>query len=115
MLTLREHLEVNEAINLMEGEQPEFTDEQLDKAEYYELKWHPVSANTILSLFDEAGEKLGEMEFEDADIAIAFVEEYFELEEDDIRDLESYAWANPENYDDRVIDTMQDDGTSDAE
>lgn len=115
MLTLNEHLEVSRVVNLMEGEQTEFTDEQLELAEFYEMKFNPVSGNTILSVFDESGLKLASVEFEDADVAIAFVEEYFELDEDDLRDLDSYAWANDgeDNYDDRLQNAVADDGTSD--
>ena len=114
MLTLNEHLEISRVVSLMEGEQTEFTDEQLDATEYYEMKYNPVSGNTILCLFDDAGQKLASVEFEDADVAIAFVEEYFDLDEDDVRDLESYDWANDgeDNYDDRLQNAVADDGTT---
>lgn len=112
MISLNEHIEINRVINLVEGEQTEFTEEQFEKAEYFDLKWNPVTANTILCIYDESGLKLGEVEFEDAEVAIAFVEEYFELDEEDIRDLESYAWASEDNYDDRVSHAIEDEGTS---
>lgn len=112
MISLHEHIQIEEGIQLLEGEQTEFTEEQYEKAEQYDLKWNPVSGNTILSIYDGAGLKLGDVEFEDAEIAIAFVEEYFELDEEDLRDLESYAWASDDNLEDREIEAMQDDGTS---
>jgi len=116
MLTLNEHLEISRVVQLFEGEQTEFTDEQFERAEYYDLKWNPVSGNTILSIYDESGLKLGEIEFEDADIAIEFVDEYFDLDEEDLRDLQSYSWADDgDNYDDRVKNAVADDGTSDSE
>lgn len=112
MISLKEHAEISRVMNLMEGESPQFTDEQLDAAESYALKWNPVSGNTILCLYDATDMCLGNMEFEDADVAIAFVEEYFDLDDDDLADLESYDWAN-DNYDDRVVDASQADGASD--
>jgi hypothetical protein len=111
MISLKEHMEINRVVKLMEGESPQFTDEQLQAAESYALKWNPVSGNTILCLYDAADLSLGNMEFEDADVAIAFVEEYFDLEDDDLADLESYDWAN-DNYDDRMLNALGDDGTS---
>lgn len=111
MISLREHAEISRVVKLMEGESPHFTDEQLDAAESYALKWNPVSGNTILCLYDAADLCLGTMEFEDADVAIAFIEEYFDLDDDEMSYIESYDWAN-DNYDDRVLNALADDGTS---
>lgn len=111
MISLKEHIQISEMVQLMEGESPEFTPEQLEAAEYYTLKWNAISGNTILCLFDAAGQGLGNVEFEDADIAIAFVEEYFDIDDDEIASLESYEWAN-DNVDDREQNALADDGTS---
>ena len=113
MISLREHAEIGRVMKLMEGESPQFTDEQLEAAESYALKWNPVSGKTLLCLYDAADAGLGSMEFEDPDVAIAFVEEYFDLEDDDLSDLESYDWAN-DTYDDRLLNAQSDDGTSDV-
>lgn len=113
MISLKEHIEITRVVQLMEGESPQFTDEQLQAAEFYTLKWNPVSGNTKLCLFNAASEQLGDMEFSDPDVAIAFVEEFFDIDDDEAADLESYAWAN-DNYDDRVQNALADDGTSDA-
>lgn len=111
MISLKEHIQITQAVHLMEGESPVFTSEQLECAESYALKWNPISGMTVLCLYDAQGQGLGSMEFEDPDVAIAFVEEYFDLDDEDLADLESYEWAN-DNYDDRVNDALADDGTS---
>jgi len=102
MITLQEHIEISEKVLMFEGEAPAFTEEQLEAAEFYQLKWNAVSGDTELYLYDVNGEGLGSVSFEDADIAIAFVEEYFDLDEDDILDLESYAWADDDPVQTRI-------------
>lgn len=110
IMSLNEFIAIDEQVSmLVEGESPVFTDEQIEKAEYYDLKWNPVSGNTELRIFDVAGQPLATVEFEDPEIAIEFVQEVFELDEDDVHDLENYAWAD--GFDDRVYNALQDDGT----
>jgi hypothetical protein len=108
VIGLKEHIEISDKVNLMEGESPQFTDEQLDAADYYQLKWNAVSGNTVLSLYDANGDGLGSVEFEDADVAVAFIEEYFDLDEDELEKLENYSWVDDDsdNYDDRVRDVL---------
>lgn len=107
MISLKEHIEITRVVQLMEGESPQFTDEQLAAAEFYTLKWNPVSGNTKLCLYNAGGEGLGDMEFEDPDVAVAFVEEFFDIDDDETAELESYAWAN-DNYADRVQNALAD-------
>lgn len=114
MISLKEHIEISRVVQLMEGESPQFTEDQLQAAEFYTLKWNSVSGNTKLCLFNAASESLGDMEFEDPDVAIAFVEEFFDIDDEETANLESYAWAN-DVYDDRLANAQADDGTSDAE
>lgn len=111
MISLKEHIEITRSVQLMEGESPVFTAEQLECAASYALKWNPITGMTALWLYDDANQGLGSMEFEDPDVAIGFVEEYFDLDDDDLSELESYSWAN-DNYDDRVQNALADDGTS---
>ena len=95
MLTLNEYIEIQEHVNtLVESEQSFFTDEQIDQAAYYDLKFNPVSFMTVLSLHNEAGETLASVDFEDADVAIAYIEDTFDLEDGELEYLDSYAWAN---------------------
>ena len=112
MISLTEHIEITRVVQLMEGESPSFTAEQLQAAEFYTLKWNPVSGNSKLCLYNADSEQLGDMEFEDPDVAIAFVEEFFDIDDEETAELESYAWAN---VDDRIQSALADDGTSDAE
>lgn len=112
MLTLSEHIEIEEKLKLFEGESSIFTDEQLDAAESYEMKWVPYTGQTELYLYDVDDNGLGSVTFDDADIAIAFLEEYFELDDEELDDLESYSWATGVELDDDDED-YQDDGDED--
>lgn len=95
MLKLSEHLLITEEVDrLVESEQTEFTDEQIDKAAFYNLKWNPVSAKTILALYGEDGLQLSSVEFDDADVAIEYIQDIFDLDEDELEELDSYSWAN---------------------
>ena len=95
ILTLQESIEIHEKMKLLnEGEQTEFTDQQLDDAEFYVFKLNPVSYNTEVTLYNASEEPLGTVSFEDADIAIAFIEELFELEPEDMTYLDSYGWVD---------------------
>lgn len=96
MLSLNEHIEINKVVQLMEGESPTFTDEQLDAAEKYSIKWNHVTGNTSVTLFDNMDQSLGTVDFLDPDIAVAFLEEYFDLDDADKEALESYAWVEAE-------------------
>lgn len=96
MLNLNEYTEIHEKMKLFEGESTEFTDQQLDDAEFYQFKLNPVSYCTEVTLYNAAEEPLGTVSFEDADIAIAFIEELFDLEPEEAESLENYDWANPE-------------------
>jgi hypothetical protein len=113
MLQLNEFIEIQEKVeSLCEAEQSFFTDEQVDAAEFFDLKWNPVSCCTVFSIYNEAGEKLASIEFEDEDIALEYATSMFEFDEEDYRDLDSYAWAN-DGKEMREYSVMQDDGTSD--
>lgn len=96
MLSLNEHLQIDETLSLFEAEETSFTDQQLDAAEFYIFKLNPVSFGTEVTLYDAQQQPLGTMSFEDADIAIAFIEDLFDLDPEDLDYLESYAWANVE-------------------
>jgi len=113
MLPLTEFVQIQEDVQrLVESEQTFFTDEQIDLAEYFDLKYNPVSANTALCIYDADGQQLASVEFEDADIAIEYAMDIFEFEEDDMRDVDSYAWANDGNTDLRSYEVNQEAGTN---
>lgn len=103
MLTLSETLEIQDKLKIFEGESTEFTDQQLDDAEFYHLRLDLVSFQTVVTLYNAAEEPLGSVSFEDADVAIAFLEELFDLDPEDMEDLENYSWASEESFD--SIDT----------
>ena len=94
MLTLEESVEIHDKVRLFEGEAPYFTDEQMDKAEDFDIRLNPVTFGVDVTLYGAGEQSLGTVSFEDADIAIVFIEELFELDPEDLEWLESYAWAN---------------------
>lgn len=108
MLPLETYIQLQEqADRLTESEQTFFTDEQIEKAEFFNVKWNPVTGKTELYVYDANGEGLGSVDFDDEELAIAHIVEVFDLEEDDLLDLESYAWAN--DIDSKVIEVALDD------
>lgn len=113
MLPLTEFVQIQEDVQrLVESEQTFFTDEQIDLAEYFDLKYNPVSCNTALCIYDADGQQLASVEFEDADIAIEYAMDIFEFEEDDMRDVDSYAWANDGSTELRSYEVNQETGTN---
>lgn len=115
MIPLSEFIAINEEITqLCEAETSFFTDEQIEKAEYFDMKWDPVSFKTALHIYDVNGEPLASVQFEDADLAIEYAQDVFEFDEEDWRNIDSYAWANNGNTKLREYEVRQDDGTSDV-
>jgi hypothetical protein len=105
MLSLQDYTLINEEIeHLFEGELMQFSDDQIVQAEYYDIKWNPVSGKTEVNLYNSEAAPLGTMAFDDADIAIEFIEDNFDIDDDDVEELENYSWAD--NYDDRIYDTV---------
>lgn len=114
MIDLKEYSKIYEEVErLVESEQTFFTDEQIDQAEFYELKWNPVNFKTAIHIFDSAGQPIASVEFDDAEYAMEYVESIFELDEEDLLSLNSYQWAS--DIENRVYAALDDDGTSDAE
>lgn len=79
-LSLREYLEVDQ---LTEAWNTEFEDSQIEKAEYFNIKFNPVSQAYTLVLYDIQSEPLGAVEYKDIDVLMAFIEEYFDLGDED--------------------------------
>lgn len=108
LVSLREYIEVD---NMNEAWYATFTQEVIDQAEHYELGINPYSRNTYVRLLDAEYQNLGEVDFESSELAIAFVEENFDLDEEDLEWNDSYEWA--EDFDDEEADWV-DDYSSDA-
>lgn len=84
-LTLKEYIQVD---SLCEAWNTEFTDDQIESAEYFNIKYNAVSGKYMLVLYDVQGEPIGSVEYDDVDLMMAFIEEYFDLGEDDSVEVE---------------------------
>lgn len=100
MLTLRESINLDMSF---EQWQTNVTDDIIDQAEYYNLDWDAVAGKAVISLYDENSSVLCSVSFNDADMAIEFIQEYFELDESDVADLESYNWVNDFDAEDNIV------------
>lgn len=76
MLSLKESFELD---RLAEAWNTEFTDDQIEAAEYFNIKFNPVSNKYMLVLYDVQEEPIGSVEYDDVDFMMAFIEEYFDL------------------------------------
>lgn len=72
----------------------EFDQDTIAQAEHYHLGVNPYTQRTFIRLLDANSESLGEVEYESAEMAIAFLEEYFELDTEDMAWNDSYEWAD---------------------
>lgn len=107
MLSLQEFHNINEAVEqcLNESDAPEFSDDQIEATAYYELRYNEALMQTELHIFNELGESLGFMRFDDPDVAVVYVEETFELEEDELEGLDNYDWAVSDRQIQHHLDT----------
>lgn len=85
MITLREQLEANA---ICEQWTEEFTDEQIEKAEFYKVKELYDKSGYLVMLYDDKEEELGGVVVPDMDVAFAYLEEIFDLEEVDAVEVE---------------------------
>lgn len=91
MLTLKEYTELT---RVDEAWSTSFDDRAIEAAEYFTLTYNPYSLNTVVRLLDEYHKSLGEVEFEEAEMAGAFLEEVFDLDDETVEWIYSYTWAN---------------------
>lgn len=81
MLSLRESIIISK---LHEDWIGAFTDEQIEAAEYYKVsQLHDLSGYDI-QLYNDAGESLGSVVTSSIDAACAYLEELFDIEDDEI-------------------------------
>ena len=78
MLTLKEHMILSEMVQSLDNQ---FTDDLIDKAEYYNVEEDEVTLQTQITIYDTNGAVLTTATVEDYDMALAYMEEYFDLEE----------------------------------
>jgi len=86
MLTLTEYVESDHWINKV--------DEQIvAMTEGYSLSFDQKTCKTVVQLFDSADKIVVECSFDNSEMAIALLEEYFELDEGDQNWNDSYDWV----------------------
>ena len=84
VLTIDEQIEVDMSIDEIDQI---LTDEIIEQAEYYEIVEDEETWVTTVTLFDMDGEELVAVEFDDYDVAVAVMEEIFDLDYDDEDDF----------------------------
>lgn len=95
MLSLNEHKEINEAVQSMDTQ---FTDDLIDQAEYYDIEEDEVTLQTTVTIYDVNGAVLATANVEDYDVAMAYMEEVFYLEEYDDEEADGDAAAGASRY-----------------
>lgn len=95
MLSLHEHAEITEAISTLDDQ---FTDDVIDKAEFYDVEEDVVTLQTKVTVYDDTGAVLSTCTVEDYDTAMAYMEEMFDLEPIDHDDTDSEAAAGASRF-----------------
>ena len=95
MLTLKEQQEISEAVDMMDSQ---FTGDLIDKAEYYDIDEDPITMLTKVTIFDVDGAALATAEVEDYDMAMAYMEDNFDLEEYDPEEADDDAAAGASRW-----------------
>jgi len=92
MLTYSEFDDITSDMNNLESM---FSDESIiDKAEYYDIEEDPVTLLITVTIYDENGAAIASTKVEDEDVAIAYLEEMFDLEVNDPDDADDTAAAS---------------------
>lgn len=90
MLSYEDYDEVIKDINTMDEQ---FTDDVIEKGEYYDIEEDPITLLTIVTIYDTNGAAIATAKVEDMDTAIVYMEEVFELEQIDFDDIDPVAAA----------------------
>lgn len=90
MLTPDEYDEVIRDINTMDQQ---FTDDVIEKGEYYDIEEDPITLMTLVTIYDNNGAAIATAKVEDMDTAIVYMEEVFELEQIDFDEIDPVAAA----------------------
>jgi hypothetical protein len=95
MLTFKEHQMMNEMVQSLD---PQFTDDVVDKAEYYDIEEDENTLMTTVTIYDANGGVLTTAQVEDYDMAQAYLEDHFDLEQYEPDDDNSDAVAGASRY-----------------
>jgi hypothetical protein len=94
-ITIKEHQEINEAIQSIDAQ---FTDDIIDKAEYYDIEEDEVILMTTVTIYDVNGGVLTTANVEDYDTAYTYMEDMFDLEPLDDEEVDPDAAAINSRY-----------------
>jgi len=100
MLTLTEYVEADHWIN-------EIDEEFIAMTEGYSLSFDQKTCKTVVRLFDAADEMVTECSFESSEMAIALLEEYFDLDEEDQLWNDSYDWVSSNKKIDEALESVE--------
>lgn len=78
MLELKDYIKLNE---LDRSWNAEFSQDQIDKAVFYDIKKAYNDIDYIVTLYDAEQENIGAVIVDDLDMAYAYIEEIFDLDE----------------------------------
>ncbi len=95
MLSLQEHTDIVAAVDILDDQ---YTDDVIDKAEYYDIEEDVVTLQTRVTIYDADGAVLSTAVVEDYDIALIYMEEVFDLEEIDHDETDSAAAAGGSRF-----------------
>lgn len=95
MLSFKEHTMLSEMVQSLD---PQFTDDVVDKAEFYDLEEDEVTLQTTVTIYDANGGVLTTATVEDYEMARAYLEDTFDLDEYDADDAEPDAVASNSRY-----------------
>ena len=95
MLTFKEHVQLKEAVQSMDLQ---FTDDVIDKAEYYDITEDETTLQTIVTIYDANGCVLTTANVEDYDVAMAYMEDMFDLEPYEADEADDDAAAGNSRY-----------------
>ena len=77
-ITLQEYIEMSNDVDILDQQ---FTDDIIDNAEYYDIDVDPITTLVKVTLFDVNGGVISSATVNDYDVAMAYLEDVFDLEE----------------------------------
>lgn len=77
MLTIEEHRMLSEAVDAMDDI---FTDDIIDKGEFFDIEEDPVTLQTTVTIYDANNNALSTATVDDYDVALTYLEDVFDLE-----------------------------------
>jgi len=86
MITLTEYVQTEKWAN-------EINEDIIGLTEGYTIGYDNKTCKTVVQLFDAEDKMIGEGAFDNSELAMALIEEYFDLDDEDQEYNDSYDWA----------------------